>query len=105
MATGVSSGGLILVFAAGLLASAVAALQELGLGSVWSPVYDVSGVEALGDEAFLGGVLNGLIGWRPEPSVEMIVVWLAYLVIIGSIYLRGLAHSTRPEPEPVKSRA
>lgn len=100
------SGGLILIFAAGLLTSAVAALQELGLGSVWSPVYDVSGVESLGDEAFVGGVLNGLIGWSPAPSVEMIMVWLAYLAIVGSIYLRGLAPLARPtEPQPVQAQA
>lgn len=85
------SGGLILVFAAGLLANAVAALQELGLSSAWSPVWDLSGVTALGDEAFLGGVLNGIFGWSPTPSVEMIAVWLVYLVVIGAIYLRGIS--------------
>lgn len=91
------SGGLILVFAAGLLASGVAALQELGLGSLWSPVYDVSGIDALGEEAFVGGVLNGLLGWSPDPSIEMIAVWLVYLVGVGSIYLRGLSPlSSRP---------
>lgn len=91
------SGVLILVFAAGLLASAVGALQELGLPSAWSPVFDLGSVKALGDEALLGGILNGLTGWDPAPSIEMIVVWALYLVTVGRFYLRGVrARVDRP---------
>lgn len=97
------SGGAILVFAAGLLTTALGALQSLGLGSVWAPVFNLESIKVLGDEAFLGGTLNGLMGWNPAPSLEMVLIWLLYLVVVGGFYLRGL----RPLPagQPVSSPA
>lgn len=90
------SGGLVLVFAAGLLATAVGALQGLGLPSAWAPVFSLESVKALGDEAFLGGALNGLVGWNPEPSLEMILIWVFYLVVVGGAYLRVLRPVSAP---------
>lgn len=99
------SGGAILVFAAGLLATAIGALQGLGLPSAWAPVFDVRSVKILGDEAFLGGALNGLMGWNPAPSLEMILAWIGYLVVVGSLYLQGLGPAPAGRPRSAGAHA
>ena len=81
------TGVLLIVVAAGLLAYSVHELQEAG----WFPfltatAFDISG--ALPDDAGLGAVLRGLIGYNADPTVLEVLAWLGYLVVVGGLYFR-----------------
>jgi high-affinity iron transporter len=94
------SGGLLLLFAAGLLARGVAELQILGaLPTFWYPVFDLAAIDPLSTESAFGQFLRGLFGWDPAPSIEEIAVWVGYLAIVGTFYLRGLAPAPKKAPE------
>lgn len=84
------TGILILLFAAGLLAKGVHEFQEAGVISTAAEhVYDVSSVDALNpDETTFGEFLGGLFGWSPNPSIEMVIVYFAYLIPVGWAFLR-----------------
>jgi len=74
------TGGLIIIFAAGLFGRGVHELQEVGvLGSPHGPVWDVAGNAVVG-HGHVADFLKGLLGWSAEPSVEQLIVWAAYLV-------------------------
>jgi high-affinity iron transporter len=91
------TGVLIILFAAGLLARAVLFLQSTGdLGS-WNlnGVYDVRSVALLTQESQVGRFLAGVFGWDPRPSIEQVVVYLAYAVPVLVLYLRS---PRRPAP-------
>ena len=91
------TGILILFFAAGLLAKGVHEFQEVGwIGSLNEHVYDVSSVTLLNpDASTFGEFLKGLFGWSASPSIEMIVVYFAFLIPVGWTFLRG----TRAVPQ------
>ena len=97
------TGALIILFAAGLLAKGVHEFQEAGLiGTLNEHVFDVSSVSALNpDESTVGEFLNGLFGWSPDPSLEMIVVYLLFLVPVGTRFLT----LTRKMPAAAAPRA
>lgn len=97
------TGALIILFAAGLLAKGVHEFQEAGLiGTLNEHVFDVSSVSALNpDESTVGEFLNGLFGWSPDPSLEMIVVYLLFLVPVGTRFLT----LTRKMPATATPRA
>ena len=74
------TGGLIILFAAGLFGKAVHELQEVGaIDTVLAPVWNVEGNAVVGHGHF-ADFLKGLFGWSPEPSVEQVAVWAVYLV-------------------------
>lgn len=90
------TGILIILFAAGLLAKGVHEFQEVGyFGTAGEHVWDVSDVAALNpDESTTGEFLNGLFGWSPDPSLEMVLLYFLYLVPIGAAFL----YQTRKVP-------
>jgi high-affinity iron transporter len=86
----------LVVVAAGLFAYALHELQEAG----WFPflaatAYDVSAT--LPDDAGLGAILRGLIGYNADPTWLEVVGWLGYVLIVGGLYLRPAA-VTAPRP-------
>lgn len=88
----------LVVVAAGLFAYALHELQEAG----WFPflaatAYDVSAT--LPDDAGLGAILRGLIGYNADPTWLEVFGWLGYVLIIGGLYLRPAAVAA-PRPEP-----
>jgi high-affinity iron transporter len=94
-----ATGVLVLLFAAGLLAKGVHEFQEAGLlGTVNEHVWTI-GVGWLNpDTSRFAEFLKGLFGWNPEPSLEMVIVYLAYLIPVGATFLSG----TRGVPATVK---
>jgi high-affinity iron transporter len=70
------TGVLIILFAAGLVAKAVAFLQ----GQTVDVVYNVKSVHALTGESQVGKFLTGIFGWDPAPSVLQFVGYWGYLV-------------------------
>ena len=89
------TGLLLIVVAAGLFAFALHELQEAG----WLPMlagtaFDVSAT--LPDDSGVGGILRAIFGYQANPTWLEVAAWLAYLVIVGGLFLRS-----RP-PVPAK---
>lgn len=81
------TGTILVVVAAGLFAYSVHELQEAG----WFPfltttAFDLSAT--LPDDAGLGAVLRGLVGYNADPTALELVAWIGYLVVVGTLYLR-----------------
>jgi high-affinity iron transporter len=73
------TGGLIILFAAGLFGKAVFQLQAIGLfDSYYFPVWDLTGHTLLGTSQF-AAFMRGLFGWSAQPSIEQVVVWAAFV--------------------------
>lgn len=82
----------LIVVAAGLFAFSLHELQEAG----WIPIleahaFDVS--STLPDDAGIGSVLRGLLGYNADPTWLEVVAWASYLLVVGFAFLR-------PRPVP-----
>ena len=81
------TGGLIILFAAGLLDRMVQMLQAAGdLGTANNAVYDLTAFRWLTIDSQSGRVLAGIFGWDPRPSLEQVVVYVAFLVPVVVLY-------------------
>lgn len=94
------TGALIIVFAAGLLAKGIHEFQEVGyLATANEHAFDISSVAWLNpDLSQTGEFLKGIFGWSPNPSIEMIVAYLAFLIPVGAIFLRTTRFVPRVAP-------
>jgi high-affinity iron transporter len=73
------TGGLIIVVAAGMVASSIHEFNEAGVLLFWTQTaWDASGV--IGSSGVVGALLKGLIGYDPKPTVFQAVLYFAYLV-------------------------
>lgn len=73
------TGALIVVVAAGLLATGFHELAEAGMSlPLQSTAWDMGGL--ISKEGFLGSVLRGLVGYRPAPTVFEVLVYWAFLI-------------------------
>jgi high-affinity iron transporter len=73
------TGGLIIVVAAGLLASSVHEFNEAGaLLFLTDQAWDLSGV--IGSSGVIGTLLKGLVGYVPQPTVLQALAYFGYLV-------------------------
>jgi high-affinity iron transporter len=92
------TGGLVILFAAGLFGKAVLQLQAVGMfNSYYFPVWDLTGSAVLGHGQF-AAFMKGLFGWTARPSIEQIVVWAAYFGTACWFFYFGTL------PEAVNSR-
>lgn len=85
------TGMIVIVFAAGLLAKGVMFLQATefdALDSLNWAVYDLTGFSWLTTQTQVGRFLAGLFGWDPRPSLEQVVVWVAYIIPVTYLFLR-----------------
>jgi high-affinity iron transporter len=101
------TGVLIILFAAGLVSKGLHEFQELGsLGTISEHLFDVSSVSALDpDTSTTGEFLKGLFGWSPNPSLEMLAAYFAYLIPIGFSFLRMTRKVPFAAPAPAKEVA
>jgi high-affinity iron transporter len=114
----------LVVVAAGVLAYAVKDLQEAGVVpgpfSAFAPL-DAAGDVAVGWAAFpfgwafdvstvihpgdpLAVVLQATIGFMPQMTWLQVVAWVAYVAVVGGLFVRALRRSrprTAPTPVPV----
>lgn len=83
------TGGLIILFAAGLLATGIHEFQDAGfIPSLHEHIWNLTHVALLNPgQSTVGQLLNGLLGWSPEPSIEMALVYLMFLIPIGTMFL------------------
>jgi high-affinity iron transporter len=82
---------LLVLFAAGLIAHAVHALNELGLvPSILDPLYNLNGL--LSEDSFVGQLLKTLFGYRSTPSLTVVASYMAYMSAIVLILLKHSSH-------------
>jgi high-affinity iron transporter len=80
-------GSLLMVVAAGLLADLVQNLQQLNVlpgGSM--TIWNVS--RTLPDDTGIGDVLHGLVGYSAAPTVLQAALWVAFLAVGLTLFLR-----------------
>lgn len=81
------TGLILIVVAAGLFAFSLHELQEAGwLRLLDAHAFDISA--SLPDDAGVGAILRGLVGYHAHPTWLEVVGWAAYLVTVGSFFLR-----------------
>jgi high-affinity iron transporter len=92
------TGLVLVVVAAGLFAFSLHELQEAGWFTfLTGTAYDISA--SLSDDAGLGAILRGLIGYNADPTWLEVVGWIGYVVVVGGLYLRPIrVPLVRPEP-------
>jgi len=81
-------GSLLLLIVAGLLSTALGLFGsafEWNLGPV---LWDLSGV--LPEGQFPGVMFNALFGYTDQPRLLQFLVWLGYLLSVGTLYLRTI---------------
>lgn len=71
----------LLFLAAGLFSTGVGRLQGMGVLPVGEPLWDASPI--LSENGLVGRFLNGLIGYRAQPSAVEVAGYLSYLVVAG----------------------
>jgi len=77
-----ATGGLLILFAAGLLAHGIHELQEAFLlPVVIEHVWDINRI--LNENGTLGSLLKALFGYNGNPSLLEVVGYLAYLAMAG----------------------
>ena len=100
--------GVALVFiAAGLLSHAVHEFIEIGLINVGTQtLFDVSAIlPHEGDGSVIGQMLRALFGYTSTPEVATFAVWLTYIVVVLTLFLRPVKRPPAPAPvAPVASR-
>lgn len=77
----------LMVFAAGLLSDAIQNMQDLN----WLPflrhqLWNTSSI--VSESSNLGNVLHSLLGYAERPTPLQAIVWLAYIAIGASLFLR-----------------
>ena len=96
--------GVALVFiAAGLLAHAAHELIEIGVITFGTQtLFDVSAILPHSEDggSILGQFLAALFGYTSTPEVTTFVVWLTYIVVVLSLYLRPVKRTPAPAPGP-----
>lgn len=90
-------GILLLIFAAGLLGNAVQNMQELG----WVPFGTTilwNTAHFLSEDSTLGDILHTFLGYAETPTILQGVMYGAYLLIIGTIFVRMTRKPSLPKP-------
>ena len=95
------TGAILIVVAAGVLAYGVHDLQEAGiLPGLNSLAFDVS--NAIPPGSWLGTLLKGTLNFSPATTWLQAVVWVMYVAVTMTLFLRVLRRSNNPAPaEPV----
>ncbi len=94
------TGALLIFVAAGILAYGVHDLQEAGiLPGLNALAFDVSG--AVPPESWYGVLLKGVFNFSPQTTVLQAVVWVLYVGIVLTLFLRPQRAKT---PAPATTR-
>ena len=94
-------GIILLFFAAGLLGNAIQNMQGLGwLAFGTMPLWNTA--HFLSEDSTLGDILHTFLGYAQEPTLLQGLVYAAYLLIAGSVFLRLTRKSGPPKTSPEK---
>ncbi|WP_433801789.1 iron uptake transporter permease EfeU [Actinomycetospora sp. CA-084318] len=88
--------GVLLVFvAAGILAYGVHDLQEAGiLPGLYTLAFDVSA--AVPADSWYGTLLKGVFNFSPQTTVLEAVVWVAYVAVVLTLFLKPVRRTVPP---------
>lgn len=88
------TGAFLIVVAAGIAAYGVHELQELKLIPILeAKAYDLSALVPEG--SFTEVLLKGTLAFRADPSMLEVVIWLAFVAVVGTVYVRSHAKAKR----------
>lgn len=89
------TGAFLVVVAAGILSYAIHALQTVG----WLPILEAKAFDLTGAfnwSSWYGQAIQGVFNVSPTPSVLQFICWLAYLLIVLTLFLRPVAPKSTP---------
>jgi high-affinity iron transporter len=93
------TGAVLVLVAAGVLSYGVHDLQEAGiLPALDSLAFDVSDV--VSPTSWTGTLLKGTLNFSPATTWLEAAVWLAYVVVTMTVFLRAVRRSNRPAAAP-----
>jgi high-affinity iron transporter len=93
------TGAFLIVVAAGILSYGIGALQTVGwLPGLSHKAFDIS--SWFNWSSWYGEIIQGVFNVTPTPTVLQLGAWLAYLVIVLSIFLRPTKAPAKPHPSP-----
>ena len=91
------SGALLIVVAAGVLINGFGDLQEVGVfPGANALAFDVSG--AVPEESWYGSILKGVLGFSAVMNWAQVFVWIAFVGITLTLFLRMSLTKTMPAP-------
>ena len=91
------TGLFLIVVAAGIAAYGVHALQVYGwLPGLHSIAFDIT--SWYDQSSWYGEVLQGIFNFRPEPTWLQVIVWVAYVVIVGAAFVLRGRSPRKPAP-------
>jgi high-affinity iron transporter len=96
-------GSLLLLIVAGLLSTALGLLSsafEWNLGPV---LWDLSAT--LPEGTFPGVMFNALFGYTDQPRLLQFLVWLGYLLSVGTLYLRTIFPTALTATQPTVGKS
>jgi high-affinity iron transporter len=104
--------GVALIFiAAGLVSHAVGELVEVGVITIGTATaFDLTAIlphEGPGLAAAVGSILRALFGYNANPEWIVVISWLAYVVVVLTLYLRPVrptaAQASNAETRPAST--
>jgi high-affinity iron transporter len=96
------TGGFLIVVAAGVLGYVVHDLLAAGiLPGLNHLAFDVSGT--VDESSWYGAVLKGVFNFSAQTTWLQAVVWLLYLVVTMTFFLRGVRRRAQPSPAAATS--
>jgi high-affinity iron transporter len=101
------TGVVLILFAGGLLSRSLGYLQDVGdILTYDSAVYNLTMYPWLTGNTDVGAFLIAIVGWDPRPSIEQVVVWLAYVGVVSWLFLRNPkpAKPAEQPPTPAEQR-
>ena len=94
------TGVFLIVVAAGILAYGIGALQTVGwLTALDGRAFDISSWFTW--SAWYGEIVQGVFNITPTPTVLQLLCWLAYLVVVLTLFLRPV-NPAAPQPRPAQ---
>jgi high-affinity iron transporter len=93
----------LLFLAAGMFSTGVGRLVAMGFLPQTPTAWDTSFI--LDDHGFVGGFLNGLVGYRARPSVLEASAYLFYLLVVGTLLFRPGSSTPQPREPRVPAHA
>src|SRR3954466_13185896 len=93
------TGVFLILVAAGILSYGIGALQTVGwLPGLGAKAFDIS--TWFNWSSWYGEIIQGVFNITPTPTVLQLGGWLAYLIIVLSVFLRPAKSPAKSDPSP-----